>query len=48
MDKIKLSIVCLAYNHKAFIRDALDGFVMQKTNFPFDWFSFVASTQILR
>ena len=36
MDKIKLSIVCLAYNHKAFIREALDSFVMQKTNFPFE------------
>ena len=36
MDKIKLSIVCLAYNHSKFIRQALDGFVMQKTTFPFE------------
>lgn len=33
---IKLQIVCLAYNQAEFIRDALDGFVMQKTNFPFE------------
>ena len=36
MDKIKLSIVCLAYNHKAFIRKALDSIIMQKTNFPYE------------
>ena len=27
---------CLTYNQKGFIRDALDGFVMQQTNFPFE------------
>ncbi len=32
---IKLEVVCLAYNQVEFIRDALDGFVMQKTDFPF-------------
>ena len=31
-----LSIVCITYSHARFIRDALDGFVMQKTNFPFE------------
>ena len=31
-----VSIVCITYNHVRFIRDALDGFVMQKTNFPFE------------
>ena len=31
-----LSIVCTTYNHARFIRDALDGFVMQKTDFPFE------------
>lgn len=31
----KLSICCIAYNHARFIRQALDGFVMQKTDFPF-------------
>ena len=34
--KIKLSVICLTYNHEKFIRQALDGFVMQKTNFPFE------------
>lgn len=33
---IKLSIYCLSYNFASFIRQALDGFVMQKTNFPFE------------
>lgn len=32
----KLSIICFAYNHAQYIKDALDGFVMQKTNFPFE------------
>ena len=32
----KLSICCITYNHANFIRQALDGFVMQKTNFPFE------------
>lgn len=36
-DKIKplLVISCTAYNHEAFLRDALEGFVMQRTDFPF-------------
>lgn len=33
---LKLSIICLAYNQVRFIRDALEGFVRQKTNFPFE------------
>ena len=33
---LKLSIICLAYNQVRFIKDALEGFVMQKTNFPFE------------
>lgn len=35
-EQVKLSIVCITYNHARFIRDALNGFVMQKTNFPFE------------
>ena len=36
MSKIKLSVVCITYNHEKFIRQALDGFVMQRTKFPFE------------
>lgn len=32
---IKVAIKCMTYNHEAYIRDALDGFVMQQTDFPF-------------
>ncbi|RHL08516.1 MULTISPECIES: glycosyltransferase [Bacteroides] len=31
-----VSVVCTAYNHQDYIRDALDGFIMQKTSFPFE------------
>ena len=34
-DDILVAIHCLAYNHEPYIRDCLDGFVMQKTNFKF-------------
>ncbi|MCQ2743335.1 MAG: glycosyltransferase [bacterium] len=35
-NEIKVSIHCITYNHAKFIRQALDGFVMQKTNFKFE------------
>lgn len=35
-DKPKVSIRCLAYNHEKFIEDALKGFLIQKTTFPFE------------
>ena len=30
---IMVSICCITYNHASFIRQCLDGFMMQKTNF---------------
>lgn len=31
-----VSICCLVYNHEPFLRQCLDGFVMQQTTFPFE------------
>lgn len=33
---IVVSIQCLVYNHEPYLRQCLDGFVMQKTNFKFE------------
>ena len=31
-----VSIICLVFNHKAYIRQCLDGFIMQKVDFPIE------------
>lgn len=31
-----VTVICLAYNHGPYIRDALEGFVRQKVSFPFE------------
>ncbi len=36
MDNPKVSVMCLAYNHQPYIRQALDGIFMQKTNFDYE------------
>ena len=36
MNEIQVSIRCFAYNHERFIRQCLEGFVMQKTDFRFE------------
>ena len=34
--ELMVTIRCLAYNHESYIRQCLEGFVMQKTNFRFE------------
>lgn len=33
---IVVSVICMVYNHESYIRQCLDGFVMQKTNYRFE------------
>lgn len=35
-EELMVTIRCLAYNHEPYIRQCLEGFVMQKTNFRFE------------
>ena len=36
MNNIKVSIICLVYNHELYLRKCLDGFVNQKCNFEYE------------
>ena len=36
MENVTISIVCDVFNHEPYLRQCLDGFVMQKTDFPFE------------
>lgn len=35
-NSLMVTIRCLVYNHELYLRQCLDGFVMQKTNFRFE------------
>jgi len=36
MTKPLVTIICITYNHENFISETIDGFLMQKTDFPFE------------
>src|SRR4030042_931063 len=36
MTNLKISILCITYNHEKFIRQSLESFMMQKTDFDFE------------
>ena len=36
MNAPKVSVVCMVYKHEPYLRQCLDGFVMQKTSFPIE------------
>ena len=35
-EEIKVSVLCLTYNHENYIADALSSFIQQKTNFKYE------------
>lgn len=36
MDEIAVSIICITYNQAEYIRDALEGFLIQRTSFAYE------------
>ena len=36
MSSLLVSIACSTFNHEKYVRDAIEGFLMQKTNFPIE------------
>ena len=35
MSDVLVAVVCITYNHEKYLRDALDGFLSQKTDFQY-------------
>ena len=36
MDEIKVTVCCLTHNLEKYVRQAIEGFIMQKTNFKYE------------